>query len=347
MRTRRIVFASVLAAVAAAVPAAPAMAAGGSVTVMTRNIYLGADIIGLAGDKPLSEFKASASQMWKNVEATNFPYRAKGLAKEVKTTKPDLIGLQEAAWWRTGALDSPAEATTTKYDFVAELISALRKQGQSYSVVVSQEEFDFEGPTETQDVRLTMRDVILKRKGSKVKTTGTSKGNYAAKFTTNTAVGPADVKRGWTAMDGSIGGKAFRFVNTHLEAYDVPAGTRESQARELLEAGGPLSSAALPSILVGDFNSDPAVAGSDGAAYRAFTGAGFADVYGNKRARTFGQDELLNKKKPFTDFIDHIMHRGAGWKVSTKRVVGDKPFSSKAPLWASDHAGIVAKLSLK
>ena len=46
MRTRRIAFVSVLAACAVAIPAAPAMA-GGDVTVMTRNIYLGADIIQL------------------------------------------------------------------------------------------------------------------------------------------------------------------------------------------------------------------------------------------------------------------------------------------------------------
>ena len=346
MRTRRIAFASVLAACAAAVPAAPAMAAD-SVTVMTRNIYLGADIIGLATARDEDAFKANATKMFKIVEATNFPERAKGLAKEVKTTKPDLIGLQEAALWRTGSLSSSAKPTKVKYDFVKELDAALKKQGQNYTVVVSKEEFDFTGPTETEKVRLTMRDVILRRNNSKVKVSKPSSGHYTKIFEVETPVGLAKSKRGWVAVDARLGKKRFRFVNTHLEAYDVPKGIRKAQAAQLVGSSGPLANRAVPALLVGDFNSDPAQKGTSGDAFRVFTGAGFADVYGSKRALTFGQDELLAKKKPFTDFIDHVMHRGSGWKVAGKQVVGTKPFRSKAPLWASDHAGLVAKLRIK
>jgi endonuclease/exonuclease/phosphatase family metal-dependent hydrolase len=47
------------------------------VKVMTRNLFLGA------------------------VQRTDFATRAAGLADEVEATRPDLIGLQEAAQWRT------------------------------------------------------------------------------------------------------------------------------------------------------------------------------------------------------------------------------------------------------
>ena len=348
MKLRRIAFVSALAAVAAAVPASPAMA-GGDIKVMTRNLYLGADIIQLATPKTTDEFKVAASGMWKTVQKTNFPKRAPALAKEIKSAKPDLIGLQEASLWRTGPANSSAAATKVKYDFTAELLKALKKQGIEYKVVVSQNEFDFEAPTTTQDVRLTQRDVILKRKsGSKVKTGKTSKGQYSAANTlvVPTAVGPADSVRGWVAVDASIGGTDFKFVNTHFEAYGDAL--RAGQAAELVGPGGPLSDNTKTAILLGDFNSGPAQLGASGDAYRTVIGAGFNNIWGTRTdVRTIGRDELLSKQDG-SEFIDQITYRPtANFTVKSKKMVGNSPFSKSIPKWSSDHNGVTATLSLK
>ena len=345
--TRRIPFVLVLVAAAMAVPASTASAAGGDVTVMSRNIYLGADIIGLATAPDLAAFKVNAEAMYGVVKATNFPARAVGLAAEIKAKKPDLVGLQEAATWSSGTAGDPAAATKVDYDFTKLLLAALKKQGMKYTVVVDQVEFDFEAPTVTQDVRLTMHDVILKRTGSKVKTGKTSKSRYKVITEIPTAAGLAKVYRGWTAVDASIGGRTFKFVNTHLEAYG--AGIRESQAKELFAAGGPLSSKTKPAILLGDLNSDPTSGDAEADAYKVFTGAGMKDVYGTKRVQTFGMDEKLIDPKPTSNvWIDHILYSPSkNFSVRSKGIVGTKRFRKVAPLWASDHMGVVAKLRVK
>ncbi len=107
--TRRIPFVLVLVAAAMAIPASTASAAGGVVTVMSRNIYLGADIISLAAAPDLDAFKVNAEAMYGTVKATDFPARAVGLAAEIKANKPDLVGLQEAATWRSGPAGNPAD----------------------------------------------------------------------------------------------------------------------------------------------------------------------------------------------------------------------------------------------
>lgn len=343
MRTRRIAFVSVLAACAVAIPAAPAMA-GGDVTVMTRNIYLGADIIQLALPSTEAEFKTAASGMWKTVQATNFPKRAPALAKEIKSAKPDLVGLQEATVWRTGP--AGGNATKVKYDFIKELLSALKKQKMEYTLVVKQQEFDFQGPTNSEQVRITMYDAILKRKkGSKVKVGKGTSANYNEKLVVPTAVGPANVNRGWTAVDASIGGTDFKFVNTHLEAYG--AAIRAAQATELISAGGPLADGNQSAILLGDLNSGPTSPAPDG--YPVLAGAGFTSVWGDKTdVRTFGRNELLTAQDSGGEFIDHILFRpSANFSVKSKKVIGNSAFQKKAPKWSSDHNGVVAKLSLK
>lgn len=141
-------------------------AAGKEVRVMTRNLYLGSDLDpGLDADN-LPELSVGAGQIFQNVEVTDFPQRAKWLAKEIRSQNPDLVGLQEVALWRTltpPVIYSPAfckdvsatfcpKAATVRFDFLALLLAALNKgkpKSQKYSAAVVKNEFDFETPADT------------------------------------------------------------------------------------------------------------------------------------------------------------------------------------------------------
>ena len=109
-----------------------------------------------AGDRrrdPGSLFNA-AGQILREVEHNDFPTRAEGLAEEILTEQPDLVGLQEVALWRTappnpGVLTAGPSATTVKYDYLQELLDQLNADGTHYEVVVVQPEFDLEAPANT------------------------------------------------------------------------------------------------------------------------------------------------------------------------------------------------------
>ena len=89
------------------------------------------------------------------------------------------------------------------------------------------------------------------------------------------------VDRGWTSVEARIGKRAFRLVNTHLEAFGDPK-IREAQAKELTK--GPLKTKTQV-VLVGDLN--PAANGSvelldgtDGMLIHRFEGAALGDRMG-------------------------------------------------------------------
>lgn len=344
----RLILALAVAA-ALALPAGASAAAAASnrdVTVMSRNLYLGADIIKAATAKTPDELKLAATALFQTVQQTNFPVRAKAIAGEIKATKPDLIGLQEVALWRRtpdGVTNTVIDANVVAYDFLATLEKELHARGLHYRAAVTQQEADFEVPTSLNyDIRLTMRDVILVRTGKGApKVTKTLKGNYTDKLTVPVAGITIDSLRGWTAVDAKAGGKSFRFINTHLEAYGGEL--RAKQAAQLLK--GPAASKKKDIILVGDLNSDTRDADPEGLAIKAVRKAGFVDAF-KKAPATSGQDEKLdNATSKLKRYIDHIMSRPTLKTIKTK-VVGNRPADRVSGLWPSDHAGTVATLRL-
>ena len=117
-----------------------------------------------------------------------------------------------------------------------------------------------------------MRDVILARRGAGVQTANPQSGNFKTLLAVPILGQPLTIKRGWTATDAKVRGSDwFRFVNTHLEAFDPAAlvpSIRALQAAELVAPGGPATSS-LPVVLVGDLNSDDdTVEPGDQQAYR-------------------------------------------------------------------------------
>jgi endonuclease/exonuclease/phosphatase family metal-dependent hydrolase len=340
-----------MATVAVAAPP-PQASNDRTVTVMTRNLYLGATLAPLFPDPPLSspgELIGAASELWFQVLATNFPLRAKALAEEIATEQPDLIGLQEVTLYRIGAFNDPAPATTVRLDFLRVLQSELRSRGQRYDVAVSQAAFDGELPAMDWpvvaggtgglvDVRLTDRDVILVRRTSALNIKNAQGGIFSDALPLEVLGQPLPIIRGWTSVDVKHRGVKFRFINTHLEAFH--AGVAALQAIELVTTGP--AATTLPVVLTGDFNAAPGEP-----AYNVISiGAGFTDVADPGGGPTCCYDAALNDPTATLDSrIDLIFTRGAITTTSVHRV-GVDPISDTQPRWASDHAGVVADLVL-
>lgn len=336
---------------------------GKVVGTMTRNLYLGADLTPAIVAKTLPEFVAANGQILREVTANNFPVRAKGLAAEILKAKPDLVGLQEVALWRTApvnfeVLTKGPSATTVRYDYLAELLTELNRGPDRYEVVVVQNEFDLEAPGDEDgnpetgpfgaDIngRLTMRDVILARRGAGVDTKNAQGANFVTNLVVPVAGVPVTIKRGWTATDARVRGSGwFRFVNTHLEAFHPLI--RQAQAAELVAPTGPATSD-LPVVLVGDLNSDDdTVAGADRLAYETLLAAGMVNRSTNNPLSCCLNSSLLavgkgGSEADFDHQVDHILTRDPeAITLEDSAVSGIQPVNG---FWNSDHAGVFSAL---
>jgi endonuclease/exonuclease/phosphatase family metal-dependent hydrolase len=356
-----------LAALALCVPAvaeAEAAAKGGpKVTVMTRNIFLGADLGPALDADTLCGAIDGSGVILNEVDDTNFPERAVPLAREILRSKADLVGLQEVALWRQQTpSDLPpefggTEATEVRYDFLQLLLEQL---GARYQVVEVQQEFDQELPVDFDgsdgtggfcgadlDGRLTMRDVILARKGSNAKAGATDGGNFETVFTPLVGGSIAiPVERGWVSTEVKASGTEFRFVNTHLEAFGDDT-IREAQAEELFAAGGPLDTDRQV-ILVGDINSGTEerhnIHGTDQLAFQALLDFGMND---NGAVQSCCYSDLFDETQVFDHTVDHVLTKPA-LETQSAFVTGNDPSQiTPSGLWPSDHGGVVSTLELR
>lgn len=350
--------------------AAPAAAEPATVKVMTRNLYIGADLLPAVVAPDAESARIAVGDIYEAAVDTNFPARARLLAREIATSQPHLIGLQEVALWRRGQRGSADGAATPAgevvYDFLRSLRGELRRAGLRYRVVVVQREADVELPADLDedgsaefDARLTVRDVILARRG--VRTRAARRGRYEQFLTAPTALGDLDVLRGWTAVDARVGprGQAprFRFVNTHLEAFS--AYIRREQAEEL--AASAAMATERPVILAGDLNSDPDDPTTqnlpplpptrNAAAYGVFTGdskspgVGFRDHGVDVETCCF-DPPITDPAPAFYTRIDHVLGRRV--RGLSARLVGADPGERTGTgLWPSDHGGVVARLRVR
>jgi endonuclease/exonuclease/phosphatase family metal-dependent hydrolase len=366
------------AADAAAKPSKP-------VTVMTRNVYLGADInrpvvaasTAQAQGKTPQEILvalANATHVTRAiVEQTDFSVRAPLLVDEVAQTRPDLIGLQEVALWRSGPFEpgnvGVPNATTVDHDFLQILLDELAARGLDYQAVQIGNRADVEAPSFTgspfngtiadpKDVRLTMRDVILMRSDNALRVTGSGSTVFANNLAVSVAGATMRFDRGYNWVDVEAGSTRLRFINSHFEAFSSDLAL--AQASELLSDA---PAAGRTNIFVCDCNSDPLnnnVKPIDQyphrAAYDLITGpGGFTDEWLQwapaDEGWTSGLSELVNDPTAagFDHRIDMVFGRtpaGTGQKVDRGEVTGDE-LADRDPetgLWPSDHAGVVLRL---
>ena len=343
------------------------------IVVMTRNIYLGAEITGILA-VPLEGVPLAAAQAWAEVQATDFHARAELLADEIAATNPHLVGLNEVALYRVQMtsdilavvngvptfIGAPVpNATTEAYDFVEILLAALEARGLDYRVASHVTDHDLEVPAFAgmdgplplfMDVRYTDHDVILAR--ADVVTSDPWGQTYAASLPIPLGPVTLPLLRGWTSVEATVAGQEFLFVSTHLEVQEYPF-IQIPQVTELL---GWLEGYDGTVVLTGDLNSaanPSALPASRTATYPMLLAAGFEDTWLRKNDADEGLTccqlaTLLNEESRLNQRLDLILVRPAEGRMvgpfHATTVGDDASVRTPTGLWASDHAGVAAIL---
>lgn len=328
-----------------------------ALTVMTQNLYLGSSLNPALAAKSGAEFLAAVSQIYATVQKTDFPARAKAVAASIKKLQPDFLSLQEVSKWtfkRTN--DGPA---VPSYDFWGILNKELKALGMRYKVVAVANNASILSPyVSPADNCVTVssafaadcflqfndRDVIAVNEAKGIGITKSRRGTYDAQEVIASPAGDLSFARGWAYVDAVYKGVKFRFVNSHLETEDFPK-VQVAQGAELL--AGP-SRYNGPVIATGDYNS--ATDGSTTPTYKNLTKSYFKDAWSVSRdgaGLSCCQNETLsNTTSELKTRIDLVLMHGAV-KAGKAQLVGATPFTSgPAPLWASDHAGVFARLTV-
>ena len=352
---------------AAPMPAQPTCVGGKhDVDVMTVNLYIGGGIdrvMALDPNDPnyLHNLVAAVTSVYYEIVASAPEVRLQTVANQIAKRMPDIVAVEEASLVR---VQSPGDlivggttpATNVVYDYLKILMADLNARGAHYKVVSIANEIDVELPMMNlqtggiDDVRLNDREAILVRADlppGQFRVSHPQSGNYA-----NVIPIPAlglFVERGWCSVDVSVRGRDFRCLCTHLEEETAPQ-LQALQVQELL--AGPAKTS-LPVILLGDFNTDPLH--RDGSfAYDLMPAAGFGDAWAKTHPRTptlgltWGHDEYLADPTTLFDRrIDLVFYRGKGVVPTDAAVVNLTTGLMQPPLWASDHAAVVAEFMLK
>lgn len=326
------------------------------VTVMTRNVFLGAEFDNIIAAKTVAEVPALVGAFWQAVQATDFPNRAKLIADEVAAVHPDILALQELELFRlqtpsnfdlaTPVID--AETVAPNGDLLAILQAELLARGLDYgdpAVVVVHTDTEMpgvDGTGATFDLRLTDRDAIFVRQGLTV--TNPRSADFATFIPLPVGGSPGGIpvklKRGYAAVDVNAAGTPFTFVETHLEVGGRAAPFQEAQAADLNKILAGITGSV---IVAGDFNS--AAAGNTTHSYATVT-QNFTDAWAKVNAADPGFtccNTLPDPPAP-TDRIDLILFHGNVDALSATRV----GLTARTPggLLASDHEGVVAALSV-
>lgn len=250
-----------------------ATASATTTKVMTRNLYLGADV-GVAL-KQLPDMPAAAQFMWEQVQATDITRRAPLFAAEAARERPDVIGLQEATTWSCSTGFGGNRRVV--FDFTRDFLAATTAAGTPYVIAAANgrtatnpgfslgpipfltrihdpQTFQPLFGTDDADCGLQTSDALLVRADLAADVLAAGTFDYP----TETALAPLVlvVPRGFAWADIRIDGTPVRFVTTHLESFWAPDEVPRAalQAAELVRTLEPTS---MPLVAMGDFNSDP------------------------------------------------------------------------------------------
>jgi endonuclease/exonuclease/phosphatase family metal-dependent hydrolase len=352
---------------AAPMPAQAAKKDGGDLKVMTQNLYLGADLFPAveAATQGTTEFLLAAAKVYQEAMASDFETRAAQFAKTVKAKKPAIIGLQEVTNWiaaRTN--EGPA---LQNQDFLKIVNKALKAEGLAYKVIGVSDNatlgpFPYIDPASScgapvsdsptsWECRIMMmdRDVILvntRAKGLSYTKKSVKSGQFKAQQTFLISGRTISFSRGWVYADMTYKGAKFRFANTHLEVGGESEAIQQKQGKEFVKL---VKKGAKTVVATGDFNTD-AYGNYSPKTYQQLTKY-FTDAWKPKRdgkGLSCCQNAALSNPVSQNDTrIDFVFGHG---NVKSKSAVNTNvsPFrQTPAPLYESDHGGVVAKLQVR
>jgi endonuclease/exonuclease/phosphatase family metal-dependent hydrolase len=324
---------------------APATSASGDLAVMTRNLYVGADvdavISALATSDPSDDIPALLAAV-ATLQQTDFGARAKAFADEIARFRPHVVGLQEVS---TVDLTLPPLGVDLHLDFLPVLQAELSARGLSYEVAARVRNIE---AAPLPGVSLVDEDVLLVDR-TRV-TVRTAAGTHFAANLGQVAPGVV-LQRGFVRADVTVGGRAYVIAGTHLES-GAAAGLGQLRALQAGELARTLASAPA-AIIMGDLNDGP-----DSPMHQVLEGAGFTDAWAALRPGVVGftcchLPDLSDQIAPFTQRIDYVFVRGVshdGHLLGQIWHSGDVPADRIAgpdhPIWPSDHAGLIVKLNL-
>ncbi|MFL5945338.1 MAG: endonuclease/exonuclease/phosphatase family protein [Gaiellaceae bacterium] len=312
--------------------------------VMTRNLYLGANLDAIVQAKSLPEALTAVARGWEQVQANDFPTRARAIAREIAAARPDFVGFQEATLYRTQSPPASTQATAVALDYVRELLGALAARKLKYRFVRVAPWTDAQLPAgypATMDIRITVRDALLVRVDPKLKIRRVRQKQYDQ--TTPLFGGFITAKRGYVYADATMNGRSFRVVTTHLESFsDASQVTQGQELADTFGRGG------VPTVLLGDLNSRADRTGTPTIA--TLLGAGFKDAWPQAHPNDVGLtcchgDDLRQVGGPFYSRIDYVLMRN-GFRAVAAGIVGRAASERIDGLWPSDHAGVWARLRL-
>lgn len=319
-------------------------------TIMSRNLYLGADtsvVLGAYMDGP-GALVARAGDFLRQVQANDFRERAVLLVDEIQRNRPDFVGMQEVV--RVVHRVGGVEKTT---DFLVVLEAELERRSLPYTFLPPQENTRVRLPLNgVEELSFLDRLAVLVHEDLPV--TSVSKGGFQA---TQPTPGGILLRRGWIRVVAEIDGAPVRLVNTHLEVQPF-ADCQARQVEELL--GEVVADSKVPTFLFGDFNSN--AEGSEGdptwtSAYQSIVSRGFTDLWAHSGEDRPGLtcchgDDLARPGGAFDQRIDFVFSRGVGRAEGADPIesllVGTDPDvrSGPAGLWPSDHAGLVVRVPI-
>lgn len=363
MRLARTLLALVLVMVAAP----PVL--GADLTLITRNLYLGADLLPVATATTPDAFVAAAQVVLAQIAANDFPERAVALADEIADRRPHVVALQEVVNFTLNGVNGAPPFR----DYLDDLLAALAARGADYVVAATVRNMDLAVPLPgVGTVGVVDRDVILVRSELEPDTAAVPLAlsgcrssvdgcNFAVVASFTTPVGPVAFERGYVAVDMQVAGQAFRVVNTHLEQrlpdYPILAAIQAAQAIELVATIGAFPNPLAGRVMVlGDLNSSPEhpIVTVDGFAavppYAQLAEAGYADLWLLRPGKSPGftcceRADLSNPTPTLTERVDLVFSDALPVSVKAN-VLGNAPPDKTTPsrLWPSDHAGVVATL---
>jgi hypothetical protein len=329
------------------------------VTVMTRNLYLGADLGPVITATTADEFFAAAQAALTQVAANNFPERAQAMATEIVEKRPHLVGLQEAYNFTFNGFNGPPPFR----DHLEDLLFYLSALGADYRVAAVVKNLDIQAPIDLLGDFVARGDVdttvVSIPTGLCIKPS-LDGCNYQVVAGAVTPAGPITIERGFVAVDANVGGTLVRFVDTHLEERElVPSDLlvgkffQAAQATELIAILTGLQNPDGSKLIVtGDINSaptDPSIPFIT-PPYKQFADAGYVDAWtqrpGNSPGLTCCQAaDLLNPESALIDRLDLTLFREMpSGKVKVNLVGNEETDKTPSGLWPSDHAGVVTRV---